>query len=71
MIKRLEWVGSVTGLLFAFLIAFGVQPSFLFALVSNVTWLTVGVKTNCKPMVYMQIGFGVSSIIGIYNWLGV
>lgn len=69
MIKKLEWLGSGTGLLFASLLAFGIQVGWVFALVSNVSWFTVGLKTKSMPMVYMQTGFAITSIIGLYNWI--
>lgn len=72
VIKTVEWTGSVFGLAGAYLLAMNTPFSayaFVLYLVSNACWLWYGFKTRAWGLATMQVGFTVSSIIGISNWL--
>lgn len=68
----LPWLGSVTGVLGALLLALNNKASgygFVLFLVSNVFWLAFGLMSGLTSMVVMQSVFTVTSLIGIYRWL--
>lgn len=72
--KRLAvvgWIGSLFGLAGSFLLALNTSFSgygFVAFLASNCAWLYHGTKTRTWPLVVMQIGFTVTSVIGLRNW---
>lgn len=68
----LEWVGCFAGLCGAALLAWKCKYSgwaFVVYLVSNGAWIAYGLLSHTPGMVVMQIGFTVTSVIGIWNWL--
>lgn len=74
MTKRefLEWGGSVWGLLGAGLLALNNEYSgwgFVAFLVSNGHWIGFSLLSRIKGLLIMQIGFTITSLIGIWRWL--
>jgi len=72
MLKFVEWFGSITGLLGSLILGLNTSFSgwgFVAFLLSNAAWLTYGFKTKTWSMVAMQIGFTVTSSIGVWRWL--
>lgn len=72
VIKTVEWTGSLFGLAGAYLLAMNTPFSayaFVLYLLSNACWLWYGLKTRAWGLATMQVGFTVSSILGISNWL--
>lgn len=70
--KVAEWLGSITGLAGAGLLALNSDISgygFWLFLLSNIAWLTFGVRTRTWSLVLMQVGFAATSVVGINNWL--
>ncbi|MBK6616582.1 hypothetical protein [Ottowia sp.] len=68
----LQWCGCVTALMGSLLLAvkgrfagFG----FVLYLASNGLWALFGVVTNAPAIVVMQTGFGLTSLIGIWQWV--
>lgn len=67
----LEWVGAVSGLVGAALLAANGRYSgygFVFFLGSNAAWFFYGTLTGTWGMVWMQLGFTLTSIVGIWRW---
>ena len=72
MIEVLEWAGCLTGLGGASLLALNNRFSgwgFALFLVSNIAWIFFGMLTHATGMVVMQIGFTVTSLVGVWKWL--
>jgi len=72
MIAIFEWVGCITGLCGASLLAMNNRYSgwgFVLFLVSNVAWVAFGLMSHAIGMVVMQLGFTATSLMGIWRWL--
>lgn len=70
--KSLEIFGSVTGLLGAALLSLNNEYSgfgFVLFLFSNFAWMGFGYIKGYTWLVIMQVGFTLTSLAGIYNWL--
>lgn len=68
----IEWSGAILGLMGSAILALKLDVSgygWVAFLLSNVCWLAFGFKTKAWGLVTMQIGFSVTSVIGLYNWL--
>lgn len=71
MLEVIEWAGCITGLCGALLLALNNRYSgwgFVLFLVSNLGWVAFGLMTHATGMVVMQIGFTVTSLMGIWRW---
>jgi hypothetical protein len=69
--KVVEWSGAGLGLLGSYLVACKSDISgygFVAYLISNLFWLVFGIRSRAWGLVTMQLGFGATSVIGIYNW---
>jgi hypothetical protein len=67
-----SWVGSIFGLIGAFIMATNSEYSYLgwwAFLCSNGFWIYHSVKENNMPILVMNLGFTVSSLLGIYRWI--
>lgn len=72
-IDALQWIGCFFGVLGAGLLALNNSRSgwgFVAFLISNFIWIAYGILTHAAGLVVMQIAFTVTSVIGIYCWLG-
>jgi len=70
--KILEWLGCITGVAGAFLLALNNEWSgwgFVVFLISNVFWITYGIITRTPGLITMQVVFTATSILGIYQWM--
>ncbi|MEX3984146.1 hypothetical protein AB4Y45_34905 [Paraburkholderia sp. EG287A] len=70
--KIVEWGGAVTGLVGASLLAMRLPISgygFILFLCSNLLWLWFGLRTRAWGMVTMQLGYTVTSVVGVVRWL--
>jgi len=70
--EMLEWCGCITGLMGAALLAAHNRYSgwgFVLFLISNVAWIGFGLLTHATGMVVMQLGFTLTSALGVWNWL--
>lgn len=68
----LEWGGSLTGLLGAGLLALNASISglgFVAFLVSNLVWIGFALSIRAYGLLFMQLGFTVTSLVGISRWL--
>ncbi len=69
---HLEWLGSATGLFGSALLSANIAVSgygFLAFLVSNVFWSAFALRARLWGMLLMQVGFTVTSVIGVCRWL--
>jgi hypothetical protein len=67
----LEWMGSITGLIGAFLLATHTRFSgwgFIAFLVSNFAWIGFALLQGISSILLMQAGFTATSLLGIYRW---
>jgi hypothetical protein len=72
MIETIEWVGCITGLIGAYLLALNNRYSgwgFVLFLLSNVAWIAFGLMSHATGMVVMQFGFTITSLMGVWKWL--
>ncbi len=70
--KAFEYSGAAMGLLGAILISLNASYSglgFIFFLASNVFLIGFALVTKCYGILLLQIGFTITSIMGIYHWL--
>lgn len=70
--KAIEWLASLIGLLGALLLALHNEISgwgFVAFLLSNILWIVWGVRKRAHGLLTMQIGFTVTSLMGIINWM--
>jgi hypothetical protein len=68
----LQWAGCAFGLLGAWLLALNNRNSgygFVAFLVSNMLRMGYGLMTQAPGMVLMQLGFTITSLLGIKKWL--
>ena len=66
--ERISWIGSVTGILGALILAINVPWSGLgwyVFVVSNLAWIAYALLTRVTPMLLMQLVFINTSLIGI------
>lgn len=71
-LKQIEWLGSLTGLAGAILLAINNDFSgygFVMFLLSNCFWITFALKTKSYGLLTMQLGFFATSVLGISRWL--
>jgi hypothetical protein len=68
----LDWIGCATGVAGAALLAAN-QPwsgwGFVLFLVSNACWYAHGHRQGVPAMSVMQVGFTLTSCLGIWRWL--
>ena len=74
-IKRymlVDWFGSITGLAGAAMLASNTVISpygWVMFFLSNMAWISHGVKTKTWALVLMQSGFIITSTVGIVRWV--
>lgn len=67
-----QWAGCAFGVCGAFMLALNNSLSgwgFVSFLVSNVCWILFGVLTNATGLIFMQVLFTATSLLGIYRWI--
>jgi nicotinamide riboside transporter PnuC len=65
------WIGSITGVIGAILVAFNFEFSkfgYFFFLVSSITWAIQANKNKDKALLSINLAFTIINIIGIYRW---
>lgn len=66
-----EWIACFTGLAGALLLALNNQFSrwgFVCFLASNIFWIAFSVANGTHGLLVSQLGFTVTSLIGIFRW---
>lgn len=67
-----EWTGSLVGAAGALLLAMNLPISgyaWLLMLVSNGAWITYALVNRIGSILFMQVIYTITSIVGIYRWL--
>lgn len=68
MIKFISWLGTVTSITGAFLVAFKlVFIGYCFFIVGSFAWLAIGIVTKNKPLIVLNATFFVANLIGLFN----
>jgi len=62
-----EFIGSVFGLIGAFLIALGIPEAFFVFLVTNVMFIKMGFDKKLRYFTILQFAFLISTFIGIFR----
>ena len=73
-LDALQWAGCATGVAGALLLALNTKHSgwgFVLFLISNGFWTAYGIHTRAPGLVVAQVIFTVTSLLGIYRWLGI
>jgi len=71
-LATVEWLGAGFGLFGSMLVALRTGASgygFLLFLASNGCWLWFSWKRRSWGLFTMQVGFSMTSLLGIYRWL--
>ncbi len=67
-----QWGGCLLGLGGAGLLALKNRLSgygFVLFLLSNIAWIAFGFLTQATGIIVMQIGFTLTSLVGVWQWL--
>jgi nicotinamide riboside transporter PnuC len=68
----LEWAGSILGVLGALILALNSRISgwgFALFLASNICWIAFAVDRGLSGLLFMQLVFTLTSLIGCWKWL--
>ena len=68
----LQWIGCAFGVLGALLLALNNRLSgwgLVSFLASNVCWIGFDVMTDAPGLIFMQVAFTATSLLGIYRWM--
>lgn len=72
MDSSIEWAACLAGLLGAGLLAMNDSNisrwGFVAFLVSNLLWIIYGLDHKAYSLIVMQVGFTITSTVGIINW---
>lgn len=71
MADILQWTGCIFGLTGAFLLALNNRLSgygFYLFLISNAAWIAFAMLTSVQALSVQNIGFTLTSLLGIYRW---
>nr|CRH04937.1 conserved protein of unknown function [Candidatus Magnetococcus massalia] len=66
-----KWVGTITGISAALLMALNIPISryaFFLYLTSSISWGIASIQMRDKPLLYLQIAFLLVNVVGIYRW---
>ena len=70
MTKIISWLGTVTSIIGAFLVA---SQIILFGycafIIGSVSWLIVGIVNKDKPLIVLNGTFFLANLLGLYNVL--
>jgi len=72
VLNLLEWTGCAFGLIGAAMLALNNKYSgwgFVAFLISNGFWIAFGIQTQTMGLILMQVGFTITSLMGVWNWL--
>ena len=70
--KSLKWIGTVTGVMGALLIALNVGAvhwGFVFFLISSTIWCWAGYRQRDWSLASLQGAFVVINLVGLWRWL--
>ena len=65
MVNKIEWVGTVSSIIGAFIVAFGFMlAGYSFFLIGSASWLYVGFMRHNRPLIVLNSTFFLANIIG-------
>jgi len=65
MLKKIEWLGTITSIIGAFIVAFGAMlAGYSFFMVGSISWLIVGIKQQNRPLITLNSVFFLANITG-------
>jgi len=65
MLNKIEWLGTVSSIIGAFIVAFGIMlVGYSFFMVGSVSWLYVGIKQHNRPLITLNATFFLANVIG-------
>lgn len=65
MLNKIEWLGTVSSIIGAFIVAFGFMlAGYSFFMVGSVSWLYVGIKQQNRPLITLNSTFFLANVIG-------
>lgn len=64
-----DWIGTSTALTGSLLLSLSIPMGWGLFLISNMAWAWYAKTRNIKSMIYQQIGFSITTGIGLYGWL--
>lgn len=65
MIQKIEWIGTFSSIIGAFIVAFGFMlAGYSFFLVGSISWLYVGFKQQNKPLMVLNFTFFLANVVG-------
>lgn len=68
MIKPISWLGTITSIIGAFLVALQFTLyGYMFFIVGSVSWLIVGFVKCDKPLIVLNGTFLFANLLGLYN----
>ncbi|MFV2056437.1 MAG: hypothetical protein ACC707_08205 [Thiohalomonadales bacterium] len=71
-VSKLKWIGTITGIAGASLLAANVDISgygFILFVVSAISWIIAGWTMKEMSLVFLNIAFLIINGFGIYRWL--
>jgi len=69
--KNLKWLASIIGFIGAMTIALNTPYSkyaFMMFIISSTIWIIAGYKVRDWALVFLNIGFFIVDIIGLWRW---
>jgi len=70
VLVNIDWLGSILALMGAFLLATNSRFSaygWIFFLLSNTAWIIFSIREDNAPLLLMNIGFTLTSLLGLYR----
>lgn len=68
MKNLVSWIGTLTSIIGAFLMAFGfVKFGYCFFTVGSASWLAIGIIAKDKALLTLNATFFVANVIGLYR----
>lgn len=64
-----DWLGTATALIGSLLLSLSIPMGWVLFVVSNGAWIWYAKTRNIKSMIYQQIGFSITTCIGLIGWL--
>lgn len=65
MLNKIEWLGTVSSIIGAFIVAFGFMlAGYSFFMIGSMSWLYVGIKQQNRPLITLNFTFFLANIIG-------
>ena len=64
----LEWIGSISAVIGAYLLAMKNKVGFILFFVQNILWIIMGFLTGQYGIIFLMVGLGIINVIGLRKW---